>query len=252
MKILVVDDEAEVCNLIAAGFRHKGHSVEVAYGGEEALRKLTGETIYDAMVLDLRMPGVDGIGVLQRRAEFPATEIFVLTAYPSYETAVEALRQGAADYLEKTNLHYKPVDIAELVMTVTSRLGIAKVGPFEADMENQLAFYRGEPFEIPHKLFDIYVVFLLHPDKILNYMDLARYLVADERMREKYADLAALMKLKDPVRISEYFKAQVSRLRNEVLDIVVAKDGDPLNGVTVLISRPRAGFYWNPKVKVAQ
>jgi two-component system, OmpR family, response regulator len=251
-KILIVDDEIEVCELIAGGFRQRHHEVDVAYGGAQALDMLLApDTTYDAMVLDLKMPGVDGIAVLEKRDSFAETKVIILTAYPDMETAMDALNLGANRYLIKdTPALFKPVQIPTVIDMVEKLLYRVKVGPFEADLSNNVAYYRGEVLQLPHKLMDIYVVFLRHPNKMLNYPDIAEALVSDPRTRDKYQDVAELLNQQNPVRISEYFKSQVSRLRNEILDEAMRRDPeDPLAGLEALISRPRAGFYWNPKVK---
>lgn len=253
--VLIVDDETAVCDLIAGGFRQRGHNVDVAYGGADALELLLSpDHLYDAMVLDLKMPGVDGIGVLEKRGEFSSTKVVILTAYPDLETAMGAVNLGANRYLIKdVPALFKPVQLPALIETVENLLYRIKVGPFEADIANNIAYYRGEVFQLTNKLFDIYVVFLRHPSSMLNYPDIAQALVDDPRTRDKYQDVAELLRQGNPVRISEYFKAQVSRLRNEVLDPVMARDeDDPLAGLEALISRPRAGFHWNPKVKAAR
>lgn len=100
-KILVVDDEDNARQSLAEILRLEGHHVTTAAGGEQALDCL-GQEPFDLMVLDLKMPGTDGLEVL-RRAETiaPDCSVIVLTAHGSLDSAVEALRHSAHDYLLK-------------------------------------------------------------------------------------------------------------------------------------------------------
>ncbi|MDH4208643.1 MAG: diguanylate cyclase [Anaerolineae bacterium] len=100
-KILVVDDEEVVCKFLKRVLHGGGHRVEVALGGQEALDKLERDT-FDLVITDLKMPGVDGIGVLRRaKALDPLCEVIIITAYASVESAVEVMKLGAYDYISK-------------------------------------------------------------------------------------------------------------------------------------------------------
>jgi DNA-binding NtrC family response regulator len=99
--ILVVDDEEVVRRgfqrVLASGCRH----VETAGTGEQALQAMETRP-YDIVLLDLRMPGMDGMSVLKTmKRRWPEGEVIVVTGYPSVETAKEAIRLGACDYLAK-------------------------------------------------------------------------------------------------------------------------------------------------------
>jgi two-component system cell cycle response regulator len=100
-KILVVDDEEVVCKFLKRVLDGGGHRVEVSYGGPEALQKLEQDS-FDLVITDLKMPGVDGIGVLRKAKELdPLCEVIVITAYASVESAVEVMKLGAYDYISK-------------------------------------------------------------------------------------------------------------------------------------------------------
>ena len=99
--ILVVDDEEVVRRgfqrVLASGCRH----VETAGTGEDALQAMEARP-YDIVLLDLRMPGMDGMSVLKTmKRRWPEGEVIVVTGYPSVDTAKEAIRLGACDYLAK-------------------------------------------------------------------------------------------------------------------------------------------------------
>jgi len=115
-KILIVDDELSVRKSLEEWFREDGFQVETAEDGEAALKKLAAGP-FDIMVIDLKMPGMDGITLQKRVREIDRdATIVILTAYASVETAVEALKQGAFDYLTK------PVDPDDLSHVVRNAL----------------------------------------------------------------------------------------------------------------------------------
>jgi len=100
-RLLVVDDEEGVRTFLADALSDAGYAVAQAPDGEAALA-LLGKTAFHVVLTDLRMPGVDGLALLQTiRRESPDTEVIVLTAHGSIENAVEAMKQGAFDYLQK-------------------------------------------------------------------------------------------------------------------------------------------------------
>lgn len=100
-KILVVDDEAVVVNSIRKIFAHKGLAVEAAYTGTDALTHLHSKN-YDLVLLDMRMPDSNGLDLLEKmKKNRPDLRVVIVTGYASIETAVEAIRKGASDYIPK-------------------------------------------------------------------------------------------------------------------------------------------------------
>ncbi|RME75045.1 MAG: DNA-binding response regulator [Chloroflexi bacterium] len=102
-RILIIDDEPNVRLVLARALQHEGYRIDTASGGQEAIRLLsTAVPPYDLLLLDLKMEPVDGLEVLRRaRQQDPDLSIIILTAHSSLESAVEALRLGAFDYLFK-------------------------------------------------------------------------------------------------------------------------------------------------------
>lgn len=100
-KILIVDDEEAVRFFIADALSRAGWQVNEADSGEAALAALS-EQSFDVMLLDLRMPGMGGLTVMRQAKErWPEVMIIIMTAYASLDSAIEAVRQGAFDYLRK-------------------------------------------------------------------------------------------------------------------------------------------------------
>ncbi len=101
-RVLVVDDEASMRDFLAICLRRAGHEVEQAASGAAAVTALAARPV-DVVVTDLRMPGaLDGLGLLREvRARHPATEVILVTAFATADTALAAMKQGAYDYLTK-------------------------------------------------------------------------------------------------------------------------------------------------------
>jgi DNA-binding NtrC family response regulator len=100
-KILVVDDNEVVRLSLLRSLRNASRSVQLADSAAEAVRLLEQER-FDVVLLDLRMPGMDGLSFLKiLKQRWPECEAIVITGYPTIETAVEALRLGAFNYLAK-------------------------------------------------------------------------------------------------------------------------------------------------------
>ena len=115
-KILIVDDEMSVRNSLREWFLEDGFAVETAEDGNAALQRMHSGP-YDIVIIDLKMPGMDGITLERRIREIDKdAAIIILTAFASVETAVEALKLGAFDYVTK------PVDPDELSNTVRNAL----------------------------------------------------------------------------------------------------------------------------------
>ena len=111
-KILVVDDEQSLREVLSIMLKRAGYAVTSAIDGEDAVELLQKE-IYDLVITDLRMPKVDGLEVLRAvKSASPETVVLIITAFASAESAVEAMKQGAYDYLTKPFL----VDEVQLII----------------------------------------------------------------------------------------------------------------------------------------
>lgn len=100
-KILVVDDEKDILRALEFILSREGYAVTTATGGEEAVELLKKEE-YDLILTDLRMPGMDGMEVLEKALQLrPSTAVIIMTAYATVESAVQAMKMGASDYIVK-------------------------------------------------------------------------------------------------------------------------------------------------------
>ena len=111
-KVLLVDDEEEFTEVLSERMKSRGLSVDSATNGEEALKKIKDAT-YDAIILDLAMPGMDGIDTLKKLLEQnPDLQVILLTGHATVDKSVEAVKLGAKDFLEK------PADIEKLIAKI--------------------------------------------------------------------------------------------------------------------------------------
>lgn len=101
-KVLIVDDEKDFVEMFSLRIKEAGHKVFAAYNGKECLDFLAGQQDIDVVVLDIKMPGMDGIETLQEiKKNHPIVEVILLTGHGTIETAVEGMKLGAYDYLLK-------------------------------------------------------------------------------------------------------------------------------------------------------
>jgi len=111
-KILIVDDEKPIRDSLKLVLEEEGYTTSVAGDGEDALQKLQ-EDVYDVVITDIKMPKMDGMQLLESASKFsPETFFIIMTAYASVKTAIDALRQGAYDYL------IKPVEFDDVIIRV--------------------------------------------------------------------------------------------------------------------------------------
>src|SRR5690242_6589811 len=122
-KILVIDDELRIADFVARGLRHEGFVVETAADGTTGLERAV-EGAFDLVVLDLLLPGLDGVsvlrGILARRPDQP---VIVLSALSNIRSKVDCLELGAEDYLAK------PFSFEELLARVHARIRSAERNP---------------------------------------------------------------------------------------------------------------------------
>jgi DNA-binding NtrC family response regulator len=120
-KILIADDEKVIRDSIKSILDDEGFLTDTAADGEEALRKITDDT-FDLVISDIKMPKFDGMQLLDATIKIsPETHFIIMTAYASVQTAIDALRKGAFDYL------IKPVEFEDLILRVNRLLDFKKL-----------------------------------------------------------------------------------------------------------------------------
>jgi len=112
VRVLIVDDEKDFVEMFSLRLQAQGEKVSTAFTGTEALKVLENAAI-DVVILDIRMPGMDGIDTLKQiKKHYPLVEVILLTGHGSAETAVEGMKLGAFDYL------MKPADFEDIKIKV--------------------------------------------------------------------------------------------------------------------------------------
>ena len=176
MEILVVDDERAVRESLRRALALEGYSVELASDGEEALRRLALRPPPDAVVLDILMPGVDGLEVCRRvRGQGIGVPILMLTARAEVDSRVAGLDAGADDYLPK------PFALAELLARLRALLRRAGNGGIADDESAALRFSdleldpgtrevrrAGDTIELTRTEFSLLELFLRNPRQVLT------------------------------------------------------------------------------------
>lgn len=110
--VLLVDDEEQFLKVLSQRLEGRGMKVDTSTSGEDALKRVKGKE-FDAIILDLAMPGMSGIEALKRiRSENPDVQIIMLTGHGSIEKGIEAMKAGAVDFLEK------PADLNKILEKV--------------------------------------------------------------------------------------------------------------------------------------
>jgi two-component system KDP operon response regulator KdpE len=177
IRILVVDDEPAIRRALRPPLMELGFQVAEASRGEEALQALRGG-VYDAVLLDINMPGIGGIETLRRiRAFAPRLPVLMLTVRDDEEDKVQALELGADDYVTK------PFSTRELIARIRSavRRVRAPARPEDAPMEigeirldpvKRRVTRRGEPVKLTRKEFDILYCLMSRAGRVVTYAKL--------------------------------------------------------------------------------
>ena len=173
MKILVVDDERAVRESLRRALELEGYEIELAADGSEALYRLEGDVEPDAMILDVLMPGVDGLEVCRRlRGSGSKLPVLLLTARTQVEDRVEGLDAGADDYVTK------PFALDELLARVRALLRrttleegggeIIRFADLELDPATREVTRGGRPIELTRTEFSLLELFMRNPRQVLT------------------------------------------------------------------------------------
>ena len=184
MKILVVEDDADIAANIGQFFEERGHALDFAYSGRQGLQlALDGD--FDLIVLDLMLPGIDGLRVCREfRAQSRAdTPILMLTARDTLDDKIVGFEAGADDYL------VKPFSLRELEMRVQAlaRRGqaptgsaVLNVGDLDLDRDTMAVSRAGHPIKLKPKAFRILEYLMLHSDRVVSRQELIEHIWPDD------------------------------------------------------------------------
>ena len=171
-KILIVEDEAKLARFVELELMHEGYDVDKAPDGREGLSKMeTGE--YDLVLLDIMLPGLNGLEVLRRARRSVDTPVIMLTARDTVMDKVTGLDMGAEDYVTK------PFEIEELLARIRACLRKSarrdtavshalSVGPLALDPDRHTVSCQGQPVELTHREFDLLKILMENKGIVLS------------------------------------------------------------------------------------
>ena len=172
IRILVVDDEPDIRQLLRILLENRSYQVAEASSGEEAVRRLRTDPAYDLVVMDIMMPGMDGVEACRSIRSFSTAPILFLTAKTQLGDKASAYASGGDDFLPK------PFSQSELLMKVDSLLRRYRVykgkreevldASLHLDEDRRCAVKNGRVVELTSKEYDILQYFFLHRGKVLD------------------------------------------------------------------------------------
>jgi two-component system KDP operon response regulator KdpE len=222
MKVLAVDDEPQILRSLRTSLTARGHDVATAPNGETAL-DILGTSDVDLVLLDLGLPGMDGVAVIRRVRSWSSVPIIVLSVRDGQTDKVAALDAGADDFVTK------PFGMDELQARI--RAVMRRTAPAEAeapvvvagDLEVDLAQHRvtkaGQPVHLTPTEFSLLEQFVRNPGKLLT----GRWLL-QRVWGEGYSDE------------SHYLRVYVANLRKKLEDV----PGSP----SIILTEPGVGYRW--------
>ena len=226
MHILVVDDEPQITRVLRTSLQSNGHEVTVAHDGADALEHFL-KAQPDLVITDLAMPMMNGIELTREIRERSNVPVIVLSVRGNDQSKVEALDQGADDYITK------PFSIQELLARVrvqVRRLAaldapaaetMIELGDFRIDLERHQVAVRNAEVHLTPKEFDLMVYFARNSDRVLTHKTLLRAVWGAAGMDQP-----------------EYLRVLVAQLRKKI-----EVGGEP----QYIISEPWVGYRFSPQ-----
>jgi len=179
-RVLVVDDDIELCALVSEFLRREGIDVEAVHDGEQGLRTALAGS-HDAIILDVMLPGIAGFDVLRKLREQKRTPVLMLTARGDHVDRVVGLEMGADDYIPK------PFDPRELVARIRAVLrratasagpapnpDVIEVGELRVDLGSRDAWYAGRALRLTAVEFDLLVALMRSAGRYMTREQLAK------------------------------------------------------------------------------
>ena len=181
MRVLIVDDEPELCAQIGQTLRQQQYTVDTAGDGDQALERIFSDP-YDMIVLDIMLPGKDGFAVLgELRREGVATPVLMLTAKGEVAHRVRGLDLGADDYL------HKPFSMAELLARIRALLRrshvqaspLLVIGPICLDTTTRIVTLDNQPIALTPKEFSLLEFLLYNRNRAISRFNMAEHVWGD-------------------------------------------------------------------------
>ena len=177
MRILVIEDEPDLLASLAQALREEGYAVDTAANGPDGLFNAEG-TDYDAIVLDVMLPGMDGWDLLTRLRKTKKTPVLMLTARDQSRDRVRGLDTGADDYV------VKPFDLAELLARLRALIrrsanhttNLIEIGSVKIDTAARHVFLKDQPVELTAREYGLVEFLALHRGEVVTRTQLYEHL----------------------------------------------------------------------------
>jgi two-component system, OmpR family, KDP operon response regulator KdpE len=222
VKVLAVDDEPQILRALRTSLSARGHEVVTAPNGETALDLLSNSDV-DLVVLDLGLPGIDGVEVIRRLRSWSSVPVIVLSVRDAQADKVAALDAGADDYVTK------PFAIGELLARIRAVLRrltgtedgppLVRAGDLEVDLARRLVIRAGHPIHLTPTEFGLLEQFVTHPGKLLTHRWLLQKVWGTGHGEE-----------------SNYLRVYVANLRKKL-------EPDPASP-SLILTEPGVGYRW--------
>ena len=203
MKILIVDDEQELRQRLRQTLKNEQYLVETAKNGAEALDKIVDNDSFDLIILDVMMPGQDGLTVLQEiRSAGINTPVLMLSALGDLDDRIRGLNRGADDYLGK------PFSMSELLARIRAMLRrgrernpVLACGPISLNTVSRAVTLDGQPVTLTAKEFAILEFLLYNKGRVISRFNLAEHVWGDNF---------------DPFTMSNFIDVHMKNLRQKI------------------------------------
>jgi DNA-binding response OmpR family regulator len=214
MRVLLVEDERKIADFVCAGFREQGFAVDHCDNGSDGYERASG-TDYDVIVLDIMLPGRDGLSILKGlRKSGNTTPIILLTARNELDDRIEGLSLGADDYLAK------PFFVEELVARIHAlmrrvsgeRQNYLSVGDLRLDRIGREVTWRGQAVDLTSREFNLIEYLMRSPGRVFTRTQILEHVwgydfdpstnvvdVCIQRIRKKIASLGAAGEGESPI-----------------------------------------------------
>jgi two-component system KDP operon response regulator KdpE len=230
MRILIVDDEAQIARVLRTSLQSNGHEVTVAHDGLDGLEQFR-KVQPDLVITDLAMPGMDGIELTREIRQRSQVPIIVLSVRNNDASKVAALDEGADDYITK------PFSIQELMARVRVQVrrmaaaapveeAVIDLGDFRIDVARRKVQVRGVEVHLTPKEFDLMVYFARNADRVLTHKTLLKAVWGVAGVDQP-----------------EYLRVLVAQLRRKIEAVGGDRSAEP----KYILSEPWVGYRFSPR-----
>jgi len=217
MKILVVDDETAIVNTVQAYFVHEGYEVKSALDGKEAL-SIARTFRPDVIILDIMLPGIDGLEVLRELRRNANPYVVLLTAKTDEDDRIIGLKMGADDYVVKP---FSPRELVARVQAIVRRqrkprdnvLEVIQVGEFFIDPAARRAWRQDNELELTRIEFDMLLTLMENSGRVLSRDQLIEHVWGDEYFIEERVVDVHIRRLRNKMKLSNDDSEYITTVR---------------------------------------